>query len=97
VEWPSDPGKSKYEPPIEVAKSQEDLDVLICLRGVVLPGPDGFYSTRVHLDAILIDNEPQEFEFVLEKAALLHIGIQLSLPESFQHKLQVSLMFLWGP
>src|SRR5205809_7616258 len=97
VEWPGNPGKSKYEPPVEVAKSQEDLDVPICLRGVVLPGPDGFYSTRVHLDAILIDNEPQEFEFVLEEAALSHIGIQLGLPESFQHEFQVSLVFLRGP
>src|SRR5436190_24219457 len=71
VEWPSDPGKSKYEPPIEVAKSQEDLDVPICLRGVVLPGHDGFYSTRVYLDAIFVDIEPKEFEFVLETAAIL--------------------------
>ena len=46
---------------------------------------------------ILIDNEPQEFEFVLEKAALSHIGIQLGLPESLQHEFQVSLVFLRGP
>src|SRR5437773_4390696 len=97
VERLGNSGKPKYEPPVEVAKSQKDLDVSISLRGVVLPGPDGFYSTRVHHDSILVDNEPQEFEFVLEKAALLHIGIQLGLPESFQHEFQVSLVFLRGP
>src|SRR5436190_16922398 len=48
VERLGNSGEPKYEPPVEVAKSQKDLDVSISLRGVVLPGPDGFYPPQTY-------------------------------------------------
>ena len=88
-------GPAIWEPPIEVTKPQEDLDLMIWLW--LWPFLNGGDPTLVHGHSVGGHHEPQEFDFGGEEIILLQTCVQPKASKTFDSGYTDIEIWIWYP